>query len=154
LKFGLHFSLVRTSLAKAMDTPPVLFKGEVYFNISFSLSATYGRLFVYNNIGFREIKMIIPVYDSSEEEIGSSTGVPGPSTMKPSISSSSGMPYIIPEISVKLADVDFLKGVDVDFWLMLGFIFAGLWLGFRALEIMKGNYFYLRICFRRVLRCM
>lgn len=98
--------------------------------------------------------MIIPVYDSSEEEIGSSTGVPGPSTMKPSISSTSGMPYKILEISVKLADVDFLKGVDVDFWLMLGFIFARLWLGFRALEIMKGNYFYLRICFRRVLRCM
>jgi len=95
--------------------------------------------------------MIIPVYDSSEEEIGSSTGVPGPSTMKPSISSSSGTPYIVPEISVKLADFGFFKGIDVDFWLMLGSIFVGIWLGFRALEIMKGNYFYLRICFRRAL---
>ena len=95
--------------------------------------------------------MIIPVYDSSEEEIGSSTGVPGPSTMKPSISSSSGTPYIVPEISVKLADFGFFKGIDVDFWLMLGSIFVGIWLVFRALEIMKGNYFYLRICFCRVL---
>ena len=110
-------------------------------------------LFVYNNIGFREIKMIIPVYDSSEEEIGSSTGVPGPSTMKPSVSSSSGMPYI-PEISVKLADGGFFKGIDVDFWLMLGAIFVGIWLSFRALEIMKGNHFIFGSVFRRALRCI
>ena len=114
----------------------------------------YGRLFVYNNIGFREIKMIIPVYDSSEEEIGSSTRVPRPSTIKPSISSSSGTPYIIPEISVKLADGGFFKGIDVDFWLMLGSIFVGVWLGFRALEIMKGNYPYPWICFCQTLRCI
>ena len=71
--------------------------------------------------------MIIPVYDSSEEEIGSSTRFPVPSTMKPSISSSSGMPYIVPEISVKLTDVGFLKGFNVDFWLMLGcLVYLGL----------------------------
>ena len=96
--------------------------------------------FVIRNNICRVLKMIIPVYNSSEEEIGSSAGVPGPSIMKLSISSSSGTPYIIPEISVKLADAGFLKGIDVDFWLMLGSIFARLWLGCRALEVMKGNF--------------
>ena len=91
--------------------------------------------------------MIIPVYDSSEEEIGSSTSFPGPSTLKPSISSSSGTPYVIPEISVKLTDVGFLQGFNVDFWLMLGSIFVGVWLVFRALEVMKGKYIYLLFCF-------
>ena len=91
--------------------------------------------------------MIIPVYDSSEEEIGSSTRFPGPSTLKPSISSSSGTPYVIPEISVKLTDVGFLQGFNVDFWLMLGSIFVGVWLVFRALEVMKGKYIYLLFCF-------
>ena len=89
--------------------------------------------------------MIIPVYDSSEEEIGSSTSFPGPSTLKPSISSSSGTPYIIPEISVKLTDVGLHKGFNVDLWLMLGSIFVGVWL-FRVLEVMKGKYFYLLFC--------
>ena len=91
--------------------------------------------------------MIIPVCDSSEEEIGSSTRFPGPSTMTSSISSSSGAPYIIPEISVKLTDVGFLQGFNVDFWLMLGSIFVGVLLVFRALEVMKGKYFYLLFCF-------
>ena len=48
--------------------------------------------FVIRNNICRVLKMIIPVYNSSEEEIGSSTGVPGHSTMNPS----SGTPYIIP----------------------------------------------------------
>ena len=98
--------------------------------------------------------MIIPVYDSSEEEIGSSTRFPVPSTMKPSISSSSGTPYIVPEISVKLTDVGFLKGFNVDFWLMLGSIFVGVWLIFRALEVMKGKYPYLWLCLNRGFCCI
>ena len=40
--------------------------------------------FVIRNNICRVLKMIIPVYNSSEEEIGSSTGVPGHSTMNPS----------------------------------------------------------------------
>ena len=88
--------------------------------------------------------MIFPEYDSSEEEIISSTKTPGRSTLSPSTSSvspytSSSAPCIVPEISVKMEDAGFLKGVDVEFWLMLIAIYFGLWLGMRAIEIIKGN---------------
>ena len=86
--------------------------------------------------------MILPEYDSSEEEVISSTTES--STMVWSTSSmgtnpSGGEPCIIPEISGKNEDVEFWKGIDFDAWFMFAAICAGLYLFLRILEVVRGK---------------
>ncbi len=86
--------------------------------------------------------MVLPEYESSEEEVISSTT--GSSTMVWSTSSmgtnpSGGVPFIIPEISGNCEDVQFWKGIDFDAWFMFAAICAGLFLFLRMLEVVKGK---------------